>query len=186
MPDWDASLARGMAANAIDVDTSLPDGAFLGPNDVVGLEMNPSPVVGMEPSSPQFSPGEQVSQGGGGSESGSAIVDFAKQYIGTPYVWGGTSLKNGVDCSGFTQAVFAKFGITIPRISNQQGSGGQAVGRKDLRPGDLVFWDNSSRNNGADHVGIYIGGGKFIAAPRPGGHVEISNLYGNYFGRRYQ
>jgi cell wall-associated NlpC family hydrolase len=175
-----------MTQMPVEVDTTLPEGAFLGADDVVGLEMDPGPIVG-----PGASPGieipsgEKSSLGGGGSESGSTLIEFAKQWIGTPYKWGGTSLKSGVDCSGFTQAVFAKFGITIPRISNQQGYGGKAVPHGNLQPGDLVFWDNSERNNGADHVGIYIGGGQFIAAPKPGGSVEISNLYGDYWGRRY-
>lgn len=126
--------------------------------------------------------GSSPSDGGGKGVSG--LVDFAKRFLGTPYKWGGTS-PIGFDCSGFTQYVMKQFGINLPRVSYQQGSGGKAVGGKDLRPGDLVFWDNSSRNRGADHVGIYIGGGKYIHAPQPGSSVKISNLGGNYWARRY-
>lgn len=132
--------------------------------------------------------GETTVSGGSPKSSGgkgtSNLVDFAKRFIGTPYKWGGTS-PSGFDCSGFTQYVMKQFGINLPRVSYQQGSAGKAVGSRDLRPGDLVFWDNSSRNRGADHVGIYIGGGKYIHAPQPGERVKISNLGGNYWARRY-
>jgi cell wall-associated NlpC family hydrolase len=126
--------------------------------------------------------GFRPAPGKGGGLKG--IADFAKQFIGTPYVWGGTS-PSGFDCSGFTQYVMKQFGINLPRISYQQGQGGKAVANGDLQVGDLVFWDNSSRNAGADHVGIYIGGGKYIHAPQPGSSVKISNLGGNYWARRY-
>ena len=127
--------------------------------------------------------GSGGSPGGNGKGNGS-IADFAKQFLGTPYVWGGTS-PSGFDCSGFTQYVMKKFGINIPRVSYQQGNGGKAVGSGDLQVGDLVFWDNSSRNNGADHVGIFIGNGKYIHEPQPGESVKISSLGGNYWARRY-
>jgi cell wall-associated NlpC family hydrolase len=120
----------------------------------------------------------------GGGKGNSSLVDFAKRFLGTPYKWGGTS-PSGFDCSGFTQYVFKQFGINLPRISYQQGNGGKAVAKGDLRPGDLVFWDNSSRNVGADHLGIYIGGGKYIHSPQPGSRVKISNLGGGYWARRY-
>lgn len=119
-----------------------------------------------------------------GAGSG-GLVKEAMKYIGTPYVWGGTS-PLGFDCSGFTSYVYKNvLGITLPRVSYQQGQGGQAVSPDAMKPGDLVFWDNSSRNNGADHVGIYIGGGKFVSAPEPGQSVKVSSLYGNYWARRY-
>lgn len=126
--------------------------------------------------------GDSPSAGGG--KGNSSLVDFAKRFLGTPYKWGGTS-PSGFDCSGFTQYVFKQFGINLPRISYQQGNGGKAVAKGDLRPGDLVFWDNSSRNVGADHLGIYIGGGKYIHSPQPGSAVKISNLGGGYWARRY-
>ena len=120
---------------------------------------------------------------GGDSGGNSGLVGFAKKFLGTPYVWGGTS-PGGFDCSGYTQYVFKKFGVDLPRISADQGRAGSGVSRKDMRPGDLVFWDNSSRNNGADHVGIYLGNGLFIEAPRPGGAIQVSELYGDYWARR--
>lgn len=136
----------------------------------------------------QVSSSETVSGGPGDSSMGgvgsNGIVDFAKKFVGTPYVWGGES-PTGFDCSGFTRYVMREFGIELPRISYQQGQGGQAVSNSDMKPGDLVFWDNSTRNNGADHVGIYIGDGMFISAPQAGESVKISQLYGNYWARRY-
>lgn len=113
------------------------------------------------------------------------LIAKAKQFVGTPYKWGGTS-PLGFDCSGFTQYVFRQFGVNLPRISYQQGQGGSAVGGRDQwQPGDLLFWDNSSRNNGADHVAIYIGGGLILHAPKPGDRVKISPVFGSPWARRY-
>lgn len=105
-----------------------------------------------------------------------AVLEYARGALGTPYVWGGTNLQSGVDCSGFVQSVFAKAGIDLPRISYQQANLGQRVGYKGLRPGDLIGWDNSSRNSGADHIAIYLGNGMIIEAPRPGLSVRIRHI----------
>ena len=101
---------------------------------------------------------------------------IAHQYLGTPYVWGGTS-PDGFDCSGFVQYVYKQMGVDLPRISFQQANYGHHISLDDLRVGDLVAWDNSRRNNGADHIAIYIGHGRIIEAPRPGLSVQVSNLY---------
>lgn len=103
------------------------------------------------------------------------ILDEGFGYIGTPYVWGGTS-RTGVDCSGLVQSVFAKFGIDLPRVSYEQAAAGARIGRQQAQPGDLVAWDNSSRNNGADHIAIYLGDGQILEAPRPGAQVRIRQL----------
>ena len=81
--------------------------------------------------------------------TGQAIVDYACQFIGNPYVWGGTSLTNGADCSGFVQSVFKNFGINLPRTSGEMRSSGTAVNYSDAMPGDIVCYDG--------HVGIYMG-----------------------------
>lgn len=104
------------------------------------------------------------------------LIGFAKKFLGVPYEWGGTT-PNGFDCSGFVQYVYAHVGVHLPRISADQARAGKRIGLGDLKPGDLVAWDNSSRNNGADHIAIYIGNGLIIEAPRPGRSVQISNLY---------
>lgn len=118
----------------------------------------------------------------------SAVVDSARKYLGTPYVWGGTS-PSGFDCSGFVQYVLAENGKSIPRTSQEQFASGQAVDKSQLQAGDLVFY-NWSGGTEATHVGIYEGNGKMIHAPHSGDVVkEVDfNSYGQnvYLGaRRY-
>ena len=112
----------------------------------------------------------------GATADGLAVVDEAKQYLGVPYVWGGTS-PTGMDCSGLVQMVYEKFGYDLPRVSADQARSGQPVASMaQARPGDLIAWDNSSRNNGVDHIAIYIGDGKMIEAPRTGLNVRIVDV----------
>jgi cell wall-associated NlpC family hydrolase len=113
------------------------------------------------------------------------LVAFAKKFIGTPYVWGGTS-PTGFDCSGFVQYVYKHMGVNLPRISADQARAGKRISFADLKPGDLVAVDNSSRNNGADHIGIYVGNGLVIDAPRPGRSVQFDHLdaFGGGWGVR--
>ena len=91
-----------------------------------------------------------------GSELGKKIAQFACQYIGNPYVYGGTSLTNGTDCSGFTYRVYQNFGYTLPRTSTEQRSSGKGVEYSEAQPGDLICYSG--------HVGIYIGDGKIVHA----------------------
>lgn len=105
-----------------------------------------------------------------------AVIEYAQSALGKPYVWGGTDLSSGVDCSGLLYAAFAKAGMDIPRVSYAQANYGTRTGMKGLRPGDLWAWDNSSRNNGADHIALYIGNGQILESPRPGGVVRIRKL----------
>jgi cell wall-associated NlpC family hydrolase len=102
-----------------------------------------------------------------------AVVAAAQRYLGVPYLWGGTDPAKGLDCSGLVQRVYGDLGIDLPRTSSQQATAGTAVASLDAaRPGDLVFFDHSSRP-GIDHVGIYIGDGKMIAAPQEGETVKV-------------
>lgn len=103
------------------------------------------------------------------------IVDEALSYEGTPYVWGGTSRK-GVDCSGLVQQAFAPYGVDLPRISYQQANSGRHIEQAAAQPGDLVAWDNSERNDGADHIAVYLGDGWILEAPRPGLNVRRRKL----------
>ena len=114
-----------------------------------------------------------------------AIVARAKQYAGNlSYVYGGTSLSSGVDCSGFTQAIYREYGISIPRDAASQAYGGTRISRGDLQPGDLVFYSNGG---GINHVGMYIGGGQIVHAANRATGVKISSMdystpvgYGRY------
>ena len=117
------------------------------------------------------------SSGTAGTASESAVVAEAQKYLGVPYLWGGTDPTKGLDCSGFTQLVFGNLGIDLPRTSSQQATSGRAVASlADARPGDLVFFDHSSSRAGIDHVGIYLGNGKMIAAPQAGEVVKVQDV----------
>lgn len=102
------------------------------------------------------------------------MISYAKQFLGNRYVWGGTSLNNGVDCSGYTQAIYKKFGYSIPRVSRSQASGGKTIKSSNARPGDLFFY---GKGNYINHVAIYMGGGKVIHASNPRSGIKISNAY---------
>ncbi len=109
----------------------------------------------------------------GGTASGEAVVAEAKKYLGVPYVWGGTDPQKGLDCSGLVQLVYKNLGYDIPRVSYQQATAGTAVkgGLANAQPGDILAF-----NSPVYHVGIYIGDGKMIEAPRPGLNVRISEV----------
>lgn len=106
------------------------------------------------------------------SGNGSYIVDYAKQYVGNPYVYGGNSLTNGVDCSGFTQQVFGDNGISLARTAADQSQGGQDVNMNDLQAGDLLFYDNGGY---IGHVAIYNGDGTVTHASNEQTGITISD-----------
>ena len=113
----------------------------------------------------------------GSSATGSRIASYAQQFIGNPYRYGGNSLTSGIDCSGFTQQIMAKFGYSISRTSSSQAGDGRAVSTSNLRAGDLVFYGDGGSIN---HVALYIGGGQVVhasnSAPYPRGGIKISNV----------
>ena len=116
---------------------------------------------------------------GGEIVSSNSVLAYASDFIGIPYVWGGTS-TSGFDCSGFTQYVFAHFGVNLPRVSQDQQNVGTLVSRANLQPGDLVFFGTP-----AHHVGIYVGNGNMINAPHTGDVIKIQTLNDDFtFGRR--
>ena len=96
-----------------------------------------------------------------------SVANYAMQFIGNPYVYGGTSLTNGADCSGFVQSVYKNFGVSLPRSSSQQRSAGTAVDYADAQPGDIVCY--------AGHVGIYIGNGQIVHASSPTTGIKVGN-----------
>ncbi len=106
------------------------------------------------------------------SDLGQQIVNFATQFVGNPYVWGGTSLTNGADCSGFTQSVFANFGIGIPRTAAAQSGSGTPVDLGSIQAGDLLFYEGGS---GIGHVTIYMGNGQVVHASNSNTGITISD-----------
>lgn len=109
-----------------------------------------------------------------GSGSGSTIANYALNFVGNPYVWGGTSLTNGADCSGFVQSVYAHFGYSIPRTSRDQASSaGYEVSINNVQPGDLIFYTNSSGT--INHVAMYIGNGKVVNASTARTGIKVSS-----------
>jgi peptidoglycan DL-endopeptidase CwlO len=115
--------------------------------------------------------------GAASATSEGAVVTEARKYLGVPYLWGGTDPAKGLDCSGFTKLVYGNLGIELPRTSSQQATAGTAVASlADARPGDLVFFDHDGSRPGIDHVGIYVGDGKMIAAPQAGEVVKVQDV----------
>jgi cell wall-associated NlpC family hydrolase len=108
------------------------------------------------------------------SGSRQAIVSYALQFVGNPYVYGGTSLTSGADCSGFTQSVFRDNGISISRTSRDQGAGGKEISLDNLQPGDLLFYSNGGSIN---HVALYIGNGQVVHASTEKTGIKISNAF---------
>lgn len=108
------------------------------------------------------------------SVTGNSLVNYAKHYLGLPYVSGGYSLTTGTDCSGFTKLIFKEFGINIGRTVSSQIYNGTYVSKSDLKPGDLVFYGHTSSK--ATHVGIYIGSGLVIHESKPGDVVKINSV----------
>lgn len=128
--------------------------------------------------------GRKESVSRGASLSSPSIVDYAKRFLGVGYVWGGTT-PAGFDCSGFVKYVFKKFGVTLNRVSAQQATQGIKVKKADLQPGDIVFFDTNGGRNRINHVGMYIGSGKFIQASSERNSVIISDLTGGYYANTY-
>jgi cell wall-associated NlpC family hydrolase len=112
------------------------------------------------------------------------VIKTAKSYLGTKYRYGGCS-KHGLDCSGFVKIVFKKHGKKLPRTSRKQASVGKHIAKSSLKMGDLVFF-SSRKTKGIAHVGIFIGGGKFIHASSGKHKVTISKLSKHYYSKHYK
>lgn len=113
----------------------------------------------------------------GGSEKFQQLLAAGKANLGVPYVWGGNR-PGAFDCSGFVQYLFKQIGVNLPRVSYQQMAAGKRVDNANLQPGDLLGWDYSDRNPGADHIAIYIGNGQIMHTNTPGKPSRIESLAG--------
>lgn len=116
----------------------------------------------------------ELQYGQGVSDVRVDLVQYALQFVGNPYVWGGTSLTNGADCSGFVLSVFANYGISLPHHSGSQAGYGTKISSSEARPGDLFFYGNGSTIN---HVAIYIGNGQVVHASSPSSGIKISSAF---------
>ena len=135
----------------------------------------------------KFSLGDIVFNSSKGKHKSSNITKLAKKKLGRRYVWGATGKKNTFDCSGLTTYVCKKNGISIPRRAIAQSKHGKYINRKDLQPGDLIFFDTSKRRKGyVNHVGIYLGNDKFIHASSAKKRVVISKLGKSFYSKRYK
>lgn len=117
---------------------------------------------------------EQVKYGDGVSDVRTSVVSYALQFVGNRYVWGGTSLEKGVDCSGFTMRILGKYGISLPHSSKAQPSYGTKISASEAKPGDLFFY-GSGRS--ISHVAIYIGNGQIVHASNKRDGIKVSNAY---------
>ena len=115
---------------------------------------------------------KELEYGAGMSDTRVSLVNYAMQFIGNPYVWGGTSLTKGCDCSGYVQSIFRKYGYSLPRTSREQARVGTKVSLENAKPGDLVFYGKGGTVN---HVGIYIGNGQIVNASNKRTGIKVSN-----------
>jgi len=169
-PDFTPLPPAAAAASAADaVSRFLIDKGLIGASPTVGA-----------PSGPETGFVAQV------RDKASDMVVTAMNFLGVRYRRGGSSADNGFDCSGFTRQVFeTSLGLVLPRRADEQAKapGLVAIPRDELQPGDLVFFNTLKRT--FSHVGIYVGDGKFIHAPRPGGEVRVEDMRFVYWAKRF-
>jgi cell wall-associated NlpC family hydrolase len=142
-------------------------------------------LPGTEPAVQSHAAGvaDQLGAPGAVVTKGQKAVEMAKHFLGTPYRWGGASPQTGFDCSGLMQYVYGRLGIHMPRVAEDQFHFGMRVGRGQLQPGDLVFFQDPTGY--IHHVGMYVGGGKFIHAPHTGDVIKISSLDEPYYRQQF-
>ena len=118
------------------------------------------------------------------ADQASSLVVNAMGFLGVPYKRGGSSAETGFDCSGFVRAMYEQtVGLLLPRRADQQAAATQVIDKKELQPGDLVFFNTMRRN--FSHVGIYVGDGKFIHSPRSGSEIRVEDMGVAYWKRRF-
>lgn len=175
VPNIEAELAYDKLENALDISSANIDTIEASIREITNKIANIQSDIRKENQLAQNSSGNSGGTVYASSSQRDQIVSFALQHVGiTPYVYGGTSLTTGADCSGFVQAVYAHFGISIPRTTHTQASAGRKVALSNVRPGDLIF----SRNYG--HVTMYIGNNQVVQAQCTAcGPVKVTNIPSN-------
>ncbi|MCR4436892.1 MAG: SH3 domain-containing C40 family peptidase [Clostridiales bacterium] len=152
-------------------------------NDLIRIDGANAPENSAAPSTPKPIPLEKPKEV---VPRGQQVVNYARKFLGVRYVWGGTSPR-GFDCSGFVQYVYRQFGVRLNRVAADQATQGIKVSRNNLKPGDMVFFDTDGGRNNISHVGIYVGGGKFIEASS--GYsthkVIITDMSSGYYSRKF-
>jgi cell wall-associated NlpC family hydrolase len=140
---------------------------------------------GLSPAPSQLQPeAESASFAATYTSAAQDLVNQGMGYLGIRYRLGGTSPETGLDCSGLVRNVFSKaLGLDLPRTAREMAAQGQKVGRDDLKPGDLVFFNTMRR--AFSHVGIYVGDGQFLHAPSSGGQVRIEDMSHRYWAKRF-
>lgn len=170
---WDQArwTARKLVVTQV-IDTFF----IVDPSVSPGISRERQPQISRDPHHP---PSSRAA-----GEMGIIAARTAERFVGIPYRWGGDTVVDGMDCSGFARAVYNLCGVTIPRTSREQFRAGDSVARPELKEGDLVFFGDSPSQ--VNHVGIYVGGGRFVHAPRRGDDIKLSSLDEAYFTRRFQ
>lgn len=160
--DDDSSDYNGDYSSETSETGEAGDSGYAGEDYGNSEESDDSGYTGSETTTDTAS-GTTTSSGSGGS----SVVDYAKQFVGNPYVWGGTSLTSGADCSGFVQSVYSNFGVNLPRTSYEQQNAGREVSYSEAQPGDLICYGG--------HVAIYMGNGKIVHASNSRDGIKVSD-----------
>ncbi len=185
-PDMNAEIIGTLSYNSkINIITKTGDWYKINYNGVVGyiyclyaaVSRFGNPVVYDASVDRSFQTAE-------GAAKGEQVLALAKTFLGVPYVWGGTS-PSGFDCSGLVYYVYKQFGVTLNRVAADMTAAGIPVTYSELKPGDIVFFHNTSRYTRINHVGIYAGNGTFIHAPQTGDVVKFSPLNTGYYSTTF-
>ena len=195
--DFPSKEKARAAARRLVADRMIDSFYIAPPNEVVfsrskgpGWQKAPpeeirKPNKSLQPVVPVDEPSEKApsKQSKDHKDMGVIAARTAERFVGIPYRWGGDNVVDGMDCSGFVRAVYNLCGLSIPRTSRDQFKAGDHVAKDDLKDGDLVFFGSSS--DSINHVGIYVGGGKFVHAPRQGEEIRVTAVTESYFEKRF-
>jgi cell wall-associated NlpC family hydrolase len=173
-----AGTQSTLAAAAITTSTGIPAGYALVPLTALGITTPATAIAPTATTTTLPTPDSALPTGTQGAQA----LSIARQFLGTPYRWGGESPATGFDCSGLLQYSFKQLGVDIPRVSQDQFRSGAPVPKEALQPGDLVFFQ---RGGDVHHVGMYVGNGQFLHAPHTGDVVKISSLSEPHYAAEY-